>query len=137
VAVRARTLAHERRAMVTAIGGVGVTSFAAQMLMTHAYGKFTVPEAADLAQLTPVASYLWALALLDERLAPLGILGVGLGVTGVGLRLSTGPEGNSTGRTPCRRVRVGNSNRRPPDRQQHPESLRAVSHRHSDSLYRT
>ncbi len=66
-----------------AVGGVGVTSLAAQMLMTHAYGKFTVPGAAIWQQLTPIASYLWALALLDERLAPLGILGVGLGITGV------------------------------------------------------
>ena len=68
---------------VIALAGVGVTSFAAQMLMTHAYGKFTVPEAAIWQQLTPVASYLWALVLLGERLAPLGVLGVGLGITGV------------------------------------------------------
>jgi drug/metabolite transporter (DMT)-like permease len=53
------------------------------MLMTHAYGMFTVPEAAIWQQLTPVASYIWALALLDERLAPLGILGVCLGIAGV------------------------------------------------------
>jgi len=53
------------------------------MLMTHAYGRLTVPEAAIWQQLTPVASYLWALALLDERLAPLGVLGVGLGIAGV------------------------------------------------------
>ena len=68
---------------VVALVGVGGTSFAAQMLMTQAYGELTVPEAAVWQQLTPVASYLWALALLDERLAPLGILGVGLGITGV------------------------------------------------------
>jgi len=68
---------------VLALAGVGVTSFGAQMLMTHAYGRLTVPEAAIWQQLTPVASYLWALALLDERLAPLGVLGVGLGIAGV------------------------------------------------------
>ena len=68
---------------VIALAGVGMTSFAAQMLMTHAYGEFSVPEAAIWQQLTPVASYLWALVLLDERLAPLGILGVGLGIGGV------------------------------------------------------
>jgi drug/metabolite transporter (DMT)-like permease len=68
---------------VVALVGVGGTSFAAQMLMTQAYGELTVPEAAVWQQLTPVASYLWALALLDERLAPLGILGVGLGISGV------------------------------------------------------
>jgi drug/metabolite transporter (DMT)-like permease len=66
-----------------ALIGVGGTSFGAQMLMTHAYGKFRVPEAAIWQQLTPVSSYLWALFLLDERLAPLGILGVALGITGV------------------------------------------------------
>jgi drug/metabolite transporter (DMT)-like permease len=66
-----------------ALGGVGLTSFGAQLLMTHAYGGLTVPEAAMWQQLTPVASYLWALALLDERLAPLGVLGVGLGISGV------------------------------------------------------
>jgi drug/metabolite transporter (DMT)-like permease len=68
---------------VVALVGVGGTSFAAQMLMTQAYGELTVPEAAVWQQLTPVASYLWALMLLDERLAPLGILGVGLGISGV------------------------------------------------------
>jgi drug/metabolite transporter (DMT)-like permease len=66
-----------------ALVGVGGSSFGAQMLMTHAYGELAVPEAAIWQQLTPVASYLWALILLDERLAPLGILGVLLGLTGV------------------------------------------------------
>jgi drug/metabolite transporter (DMT)-like permease len=66
-----------------ALAGVGGTSFGAQMLMTHAYGGLTVPEAAIWQQLTPVASYLWALAILDERLAPLGVLGVALGLSGV------------------------------------------------------
>ncbi len=62
---------------------VGVTSFAAQILMTHAYGALTVPEAAVWQQLTPVASYLWAMALLDERLNAVGALGVLLGIAGV------------------------------------------------------
>ena len=69
--------------VIFALVGVGVTSCGAQLLMTHAYGGLTVPEAAIWQQLTPVASYLWALMLLDERLAPLGVLGVGLGITGV------------------------------------------------------
>jgi len=63
--------------------GVGGTSFVAQMLMTHAYGALSVPEAAVWQQLTPVASYLWAMMLLDEQLAPMGALGVLLGVLGV------------------------------------------------------
>jgi len=63
--------------------GVGVTSFLAQLLMTHAYGALTVPEAAVWQQLTPVASYLWALGLLGERTTPVGALGVALGLAGV------------------------------------------------------
>ncbi len=66
-----------------ALAGVGLTSFGAQLLMTKAYGGLTVPEAAIWQQLTPVASYLWALKLLDEHLTPLGVFGVALGITGV------------------------------------------------------
>ncbi len=62
---------------------VGVLSFAAQVLMTQAYGALTVPEAAVWQQLTPVASYLWALLLLDETLSTGGALGVALGIGGV------------------------------------------------------
>ena len=62
---------------------VGVLSFAAQVLMTQAYGALTVPEAAVWQQLTPVASYLWALLLLGERLSSAGMLGVALGIGGV------------------------------------------------------
>jgi drug/metabolite transporter (DMT)-like permease len=63
--------------------GVGLVSFAAQVLMTDAYGALTVPEAAVWQQLTPVASTLWALALLGERLSLAGLLGVLLGIGGV------------------------------------------------------
>jgi drug/metabolite transporter (DMT)-like permease len=66
-----------------ALLGVGTTSFAAQMLMTHVYGALSVPEAAIWQQLGPSASYLWALVLLDERLAPIGVVGVALGAVGV------------------------------------------------------
>jgi drug/metabolite transporter (DMT)-like permease len=62
---------------------VGLISFAAQLLMTHAYGALTVAEAAVWQQLTPVASYLWALWLLDERVSGMGVVGAGLGVAGV------------------------------------------------------
>jgi drug/metabolite transporter (DMT)-like permease len=62
---------------------VGVLSFAAQLLMTHAYGALTVAEAALWQQLTPLASYAWALLLLGERLSALGAAGVLLGVCGV------------------------------------------------------
>ncbi len=62
---------------------VGVLAFFAQILMTHAYGALTVPEAALWQQLTPVASYAWALAVLGERLSPLAVAGVLLGGVGV------------------------------------------------------
>ena len=68
---------------VIALIGVGGTSFVAQLLMTQAYGKLTVPEAAIWQQLTPLASYLWALLLLDEHLSRLGVAGVTLGIIGV------------------------------------------------------
>jgi drug/metabolite transporter (DMT)-like permease len=63
--------------------GVGALSFAAQVLMTDAYGALTVPEAAVWQQLTPVASYLWALLLLGEQLSAAGAVGVLLGIGGV------------------------------------------------------
>jgi drug/metabolite transporter (DMT)-like permease len=70
-------------AWAIALLGVGGASFGAQILMTHAYGALSVPEAAIWQQLTPVAGYLWALVLLDERLAPLGVIGAVLGLVGV------------------------------------------------------
>jgi drug/metabolite transporter (DMT)-like permease len=66
-----------------ALIGVGGTSFGAQLLMTQAYGGLTVPEAAIWQQLTPVMTYLWAIGLLDEHLAPIAMVGVLLGITGV------------------------------------------------------
>ena len=62
---------------------VGVLSFFAQILMTHAYGVFTVAEAALWQQLTPAASFLWALLILDERLSPWAVAGIVLGGCGV------------------------------------------------------
>jgi drug/metabolite transporter (DMT)-like permease len=61
----------------------GVVSFAAQIFMTEAYGALTVAEAAVWQQLTPVASYLWAGAVLSEGLSAVGMAGVGLGIAGV------------------------------------------------------
>ncbi|HEX7622429.1 MAG TPA: DMT family transporter, partial [Anaeromyxobacteraceae bacterium] len=62
---------------------VGVLSFFAQILMTHAYGVFTVAEAALWQQLTPAAAFLWALLILDERLSPWALGGIVLGGCGV------------------------------------------------------
>ena len=61
----------------------GVVSFAAQIFMTEAYGALTVAEAAVWQQLTPVASYLWAGAVLGESLSAVGVAGVALGIAGV------------------------------------------------------
>lgn len=62
---------------------VGVLSFGAQILMTDAYGALTVAEAALWQQLTPVASYLWALAVLGERFGVMEGAGVFVGIAGV------------------------------------------------------
>ena len=80
---------------------VGVLSFAAQLLMTHAYGALTIAEAALWQQLTPLASYGWALFLLDERLTWLAALGVFLGGAGIayGTVLGHRPVGGRPGTT--------------------------------------
>ena len=62
---------------------VGVLSFGAQLLMTDAYGALTVAEAALWQQLTPVASYVWALAVLGERFGVVEATGVLIGLAGV------------------------------------------------------
>jgi drug/metabolite transporter (DMT)-like permease len=60
----------------------GAAAFFAQLTMTEAYGALSIPEAAVLQQLTPIATYLWAL-LLGERVSGVTALGVLLGVAGV------------------------------------------------------
>jgi drug/metabolite transporter (DMT)-like permease len=62
---------------------VGVLSFAAQILMTDAYGALTVAEAAVWQQLTPIASFLWALPVLGEAISPATGIGVLVGAAGV------------------------------------------------------
>jgi drug/metabolite transporter (DMT)-like permease len=62
--------------------GVGVVAFLAQLFMTEAYGALSVPEAALWQQLTPIASYLWALTL-GESIGWFTGIGVLLGVAGV------------------------------------------------------
>lgn len=72
---------------------VGLVSIAAQLLFTHSLGWLTVPEASIWTQFMPVASYLWALLLLDERVSLLGGLGVGLVVVGVAWGAAFGGRG--------------------------------------------
>ena len=62
---------------------MGLLSFAAQVLMTHAYGALSVAEAASWLQLTPLAQYLVAVPLLGEPVTPLGLVGILAGVAGV------------------------------------------------------
>ncbi len=61
---------------------VGVTALLAQLFMTEAYGALSVPEAALWQQLTPAASYLWALGI-GERIGWVTMLGVFLGIAGI------------------------------------------------------
>jgi drug/metabolite transporter (DMT)-like permease len=61
---------------------VGVVAFVAQLFMTEAYGALSVPEAALWQQLTPIASYLWALGV-GEGFTWSTAAGVLLGVAGV------------------------------------------------------
>jgi len=63
--------------------GVGVLSFGAQILMTDAYGALTVGEAAVWQQLTPVASFMWAVPLLAEPISAGTAVGVLVGAAGV------------------------------------------------------
>jgi drug/metabolite transporter (DMT)-like permease len=60
----------------------GAVAFVAQLCMTEAYGALSVPEAALWQQLTPIASYLWALTL-GERITGWTTAGVLLGVAGI------------------------------------------------------
>jgi drug/metabolite transporter (DMT)-like permease len=65
-----------------AAAAAGVAAFFAQLTMTEAYGALSIPEAAVLQQLTPIATYLWAL-LLAEQVTGITALGVLLGLAGV------------------------------------------------------
>jgi drug/metabolite transporter (DMT)-like permease len=62
---------------------VGVLSFVAQLLMTDAYGALTVAEAAVWQQLTPIASFLWAMPLLGEPVTVATAVGVLVGAGGI------------------------------------------------------
>jgi len=62
--------------------GVGASALIAQLAMTEAYGALAVAEAAIWQQLTPIASFTWAL-LLGESVTVATVVGVALGVGGV------------------------------------------------------
>ncbi len=77
-----------------------VVATAGQLLMTAAYGALTVAEAALWQQLTPVAAYLWAMAICGERLTFASACGILLGAAGVayGTALGDRRTGRSAGR---------------------------------------
>ena len=62
---------------------MALSAFAAQVLMTEAYGALSVGEAAAWLQLTPIAQFLLAALLLGEPLRLWGLLGVAVSVAGV------------------------------------------------------
>ena len=62
---------------------MALCAFAAQVLMTEAYGTLSVSEAAVWLQLTPLAQVLLAVPLLGERATAIGLAGVLVGVAGV------------------------------------------------------
>ncbi len=64
-------------------GAMGLAAYAAQVLMAEAYGTLSIPEAAVWLQLTPLAQYALAAALLGEAFTGAGLAGVVLGVAGV------------------------------------------------------
>jgi drug/metabolite transporter (DMT)-like permease len=65
------------------LAAVGVTSVAAQLLMTHAYRWVTNLQAGVIMQLTVVLSLLLGVAFLGDRLTPLQLLGSALTLAGV------------------------------------------------------
>lgn len=62
---------------------MALAAFAAQVLMTEAYGALSIPEAAVWLQLTPLAQYLLGAALLHERVTAASAAGIVVGVAGV------------------------------------------------------
>ncbi|HET6440410.1 MAG TPA: DMT family transporter, partial [Anaeromyxobacter sp.] len=79
---------------------VGVAAFAAQVLMTEAYGALSVPEAAVWLQLTPIAQYLLAWPVLGERPSLSGLSGVVLAMAGVAYGTVLGHRASARGRAP-------------------------------------
>jgi drug/metabolite transporter (DMT)-like permease len=62
---------------------MAMAAFAAQVLMTQAYGALSVSEAAVWLQLTPIAQYALAVPLLGEHPSLMGLAGIVVGVAGV------------------------------------------------------
>ncbi|HET7825012.1 MAG TPA: DMT family transporter [Anaeromyxobacter sp.] len=62
---------------------MALAAYAAQVLMTEAYGALSIPEAAVWLQLTPLAQYLLGALLLREAVTAASAIGIVIGVAGV------------------------------------------------------
>jgi drug/metabolite transporter (DMT)-like permease len=62
---------------------MALAAFAAQVMLTEAYGALSISEAAIWLQLTPLAQYLLAAAILGEPVSAAGALGILIGIAGV------------------------------------------------------
>jgi drug/metabolite transporter (DMT)-like permease len=91
----------------TAVVGGGLFLVAGNGLLF--VGQQTVPSgvAAILQALVPIATALWALALLGERLSAVGAVGVALGFLGIGLVVQPDPANLLAGDTIARLLIVG------------------------------
>ena len=71
---------------------MALAAFAAQVLMTEAYGTLSIGEAAAWLQLTPIAQVLLAAAILGEAMSAAGLIGVLLSVAGVAWASAQAPR---------------------------------------------
>ncbi len=71
---------------------MAIAAYAAQVLMTEAYGTLSVAEAAAWLQLTPIAQFLLAGLLLGEAVTAAGLAGVLVSVAGVAWATALGPR---------------------------------------------
>lgn len=92
---------------LSAIAGGGVFLVAGNGLLF--VGQQTVPSgvAAILQALVPIATALWALPLLGERLSPIGAAGVAVGFLGIGLVIQPDPNDLLAGDTTAQLLVVG------------------------------
>jgi drug/metabolite transporter (DMT)-like permease len=74
---------------------MGLAAYAAQVLMTEAYGALAIGEAAVWLQLTPIAQFLLAALLLGEVVTLPAALGVLAGVSGVAYGTALGHRGRA------------------------------------------
>ncbi|HQR29449.1 MAG TPA: DMT family transporter [Anaeromyxobacteraceae bacterium] len=75
---------------------MALSAFAAQVLMTEAYGALSVGEAAAWLQLTPIAQFLLAALLLGEAVTLAGAFGIAVSVAGVAWTTTLGQRAAAT-----------------------------------------